>query len=64
MYFHPKLAWPLATYDAITKLSQNLREGWTKSYLKRQVLMFYPPEKNSEHPPPPLPLVRQGLTRD
>ena len=59
MYFHPKLAWPPATYDVISRnhsnwpslnLSQNLREGWTNSYWKRQVLMFYPLGKNSEKP--------------
>ena len=59
MYFHPKLAWPPATYDVISRnhsswpslnSSQNLREGWTNSYWKRQVLMFYPPGKNSEKP--------------
>ena len=28
-------------------LSQNVHEGWTNSYWKRQVLMFYPPEKKT-----------------
>ena len=51
MYFHPKLAWPPATYDVISRnhsnwpslnLSQNVREGWTNRYWKRHVLMFYP----------------------
>ena len=51
IYFHPKLAWPPATYDVISRnhsiwpllnLSQNLREKWTNSYWKRQVLMSYP----------------------
>ena len=59
MYFHPKLAWPPATYDVISRnhsnwpslnLSQNVREGWTNSYSKRQVLMFYPLGKDSEKP--------------
>ena len=54
MYFHPKLAWPPATYDVISRkhsnwptlnLAQNVREGWTNSYWKRQVLMVYPLEK-------------------
>ena len=41
-------------------LSQNLREGWTNSCWKRQVLMFYPQGKNSGkpyggiHPTPPV----------
>ena len=59
MYFHPKLAWPPSTYDVISRnhsnwpslsSSQNQREGWTNSYWKRQVLMFYPLGKNSERP--------------
>ena len=59
MYFHRKLAWPHATHDIISRnhsnwpslnLSQNLREGWTNSYWKRQVLMFYPLGKNWEKP--------------
>ena len=59
MYFHPKLAWPPATYDVISRnhsnwpslnFSQNVREGWMNSYWKRQVLMFYPLAKNSEKP--------------
>ena len=59
MYFHPKMAWPPATYDVIScnhsnwpslNLSQNVREGWTNSYWKRQVLTFYPLGKNSEKP--------------
>ena len=59
MYFHPKMAWPLANYDVIScnysnwpslNLSQNVREGWTNSYWKRQVLTFYPLGKNSEKP--------------
>ena len=54
MYFHPKLAWPPATYDVISRnhsnwpslnSSQNMHEGWTNSYWKRQVLMFYSLEK-------------------
>ena len=28
-------------------LSQNVHEGWTNSYWKRQVLIFYPPEKKT-----------------
>ena len=61
MYFHSKLAWPPATYDAIygnhsnwpsLNLAQNLREEWTNGYWKRQVLLFYPlrKKKNSEKP--------------
>ena len=59
MYFHPKLAWPPATYDVVSRnhsnwpslnLSQNVRKGWMNSYWKRQVLMFYPLGKNSEKP--------------
>ena len=55
----PKLARPLATYDAIARnhsnwpslnLSQNVREGWMNSFWKRQVLMFYPLGRNSEKP--------------
>ena len=68
MYFHSKMAWPPATYDVISRnhrnwpsrnSSQNLREGWTNNYWKRQVLMSYPLAKNSEkknlvgHPPLP-----------
>ena len=57
MYFHPKLAWPPATYDVVSRnhsnwpslnLSQNVRKGWINSYWKRQVLMFYFLGKNSE----------------
>ena len=53
----PKIPWPPKTYDVISRnlsnwpllnLSQNLREGWTNSHWKRQVLMFYPLGKNSE----------------
>ena len=73
MYFHPKLAWPSATDNAISRnhsnwpslsLSQYLREVWANSYWKRQVLMFFPLGKNSEkplgrwHPPRPPSLVR------
>ena len=72
MHFHPKLAWPPATYGVISRnhsdwpslnSSQNLREGWTNSHWKRHVLMFYPLGKNSEkpyggwHPPLPPPHV-------
>ena len=51
MYFHPKLAWPSATYDVISRnhsnwpslnLSQNVCQGWMNGYWKRYVLMFYP----------------------
>ena len=46
--------WPSATYDLISRnhsnwpslnLSQNVREEWTNSYWKRQVLIFFPLEK-------------------
>ena len=59
MYFHPKLAWPPATYDVVSRnhsnwpslnLSQNVRKGWMNSYWKRQVLMFYFLGKNAEKP--------------
>ena len=59
MYFRPKLAWPPAIDNAISRnhsnwpslnLSQNLREIWANSYWKRQVLMFYPLGKDSEKP--------------
>ena len=51
MYFHSKMAWPPATYVVISRnhrnwpplnLTQNAREGWTNSYWKHQVMMFYP----------------------
>ena len=55
MYFHSNMAWPPATYDVISRnhitnhnnwpslnLSQNVREWWTNSYWKREVLTFYP----------------------
>ena len=57
MYFQTKLAWPPATCDVTSRshsswpslnLSQNLRKGWTNSYWRRQVLMFFPLGKNSE----------------
>ena len=70
------MAWPPATYDVISRnhsnwpslnLSQNVREGWTKSYWKREVPMFYPLEKNSKkpsgggiHPHPPPPCTSEG----
>ena len=75
VYFHPILAWPPATYEVISRkhsnwpslnVSQNVRGGWTNSYWKRQVLMFYPLRKDSEkgygggHSPPP-PLYVRGL---
>ena len=72
MYFHPKLAWPLATYDVMSRnhsnwpslnSSQNLREGWTKSYWKRQVLMFYPPGEKTEKPYGVSPGLSKILTR-
>ena len=59
MYFRSTFAWPPATYDVISRkqsnwpslnLTQNLREGWTNNYWKRQELMFYPQGKNSEKP--------------
>ena len=48
---------------------QNVCEGWTNSYWKRQVLMFYPLGKNSKKPwggggggiPLPRPLVRPSV---
>ena len=76
MYFHPKLAWPPATDNAISRnhsnwpslnLSQNLREVWANSCWKRQVLMFFSLGKNSEKTlrgmasPPPPPLYVRGL---
>ena len=71
VYFHSKMAWPPPTNDVISRnhknwpllnLTQNAREGWTNSYWKHQVLMFYLLGENSEKPygvastPPPLPL--------
>ena len=59
MYFQSKRAWPPPTYDVITRnhrhgpspnLTQNVCEGWTNSYGKRQVLKFYPLEENSDKP--------------
>ena len=50
----PKFGLTNCTFDVISlnhstwpslNLSQNLREGWTNSYRKRQVLMFYPVRK-------------------
>ena len=55
--FSPKMAWPSATYDVISRnqsnwlslnLSQNVREGWTSRYWKLQVLMFYPLRKKTQ----------------
>ena len=77
MYFHQKVAWPPATYDVISRnhsnwpslnLSQNVREGWTNSYWKRQVLMFYPLGKKLGKTvvgwhPAPHPLVRPRVKR-
>ena len=54
-----KLAWPPATFYVIfcnhssrpsSNLPQNLREGWTNSFWKHQMLMFYPLGKNLEKP--------------
>ena len=78
MYFHSKMARPPATYDVIScnhrnspplNLSHNAREGYTNSYWKRQVLMFYRLGKNSEkhekgggnHRPPAAPFYVRGL---
>ena len=76
MYFNQKMTWPPATYDVISRTHSNwpslnlskkkVPKGWTNSYWKRQVLMFYPLGKNSKkpyggsgiHPPPPPLLVR------
>ena len=78
-YFQSKMACPPATYDVIShnhsnwpslNLPQNVREGWTNSYWKRQVLMFYPQGKNSGkpyggiHPPPPHPLYVRALSHN
>ena len=83
IYFHAKMAWPPATHDFVSRndrkwpslnLSQNLREGWTNSYWKRQVLVFHPLGKKlrktlgrwhpptSRPPPPTTPLYVRGLT--
>ena len=52
--FSPKIGLTNCTFDVISRnhsnwpslnLSQNLRKGWTNSYRKRQVLMFYPLRK-------------------
>ena len=77
--FSPKIGMLYATYDVISgnhsnrptlNMSQNLCEGWTTSYWKRQVLIFYPLGKNSEKlygwkrctlPPPPPPCTGGGL---
>ena len=57
-YFHSKMAWPPATYDVIShnhsnwpslNLSQNVREGWTSRYWKRQVMMFYLLQKTQKN---------------
>ena len=54
------MAWPPSTYDVISCnhsnclsliLSQNVREGWTNSYWKRQVLTFYPLGKTNSGKP-------------
>ena len=55
----PKIGVTSCSFDVISRnhstwpslnLSQNLREGWTNSYWKCQVLMFYPLRKNSAKP--------------
>ena len=76
VYFHSKMAWPPPTNDVISRnhknwlllnLTQNAREGWTNSYWKHQVLMFYLLGENSEKPygvastPPPPNLARPRL---
>ena len=57
LYFHSKMAWTPPTYDVISlnhgnwpslDLTQNAREGWTKTYAKHHVLMSYPLGENSE----------------
>ena len=57
MPFNTKMAWPPATYDATSRnhsnwpllnLSQDAREGWTNSYWKHQLLIFYRLGKNSK----------------
>ena len=72
MYFHPKLAWPPATYDVISrnhsnwpslKLSQNLCEGWTNSYAGSWCFILYKKKKEEKpyggwDPPPPHVLAR------
>ena len=59
MYFYSKMACPPPTHDVISRndrnwpslnLTQNEREGWTNSYWKHQVVMFYPLGENSEKP--------------
>ena len=76
LYFHTKMARPPDTYDVISRnhsnwpslnLSQNVREGWTNRYWKRQVLMFYPLGKKTQRNPGgihplPSPLYVQRLT--
>ena len=76
VYFYSKMAWPPPTYDVIPRnhknwpllnLTQNAREGWTNSYWKHQVLIFYPLGKNLEKPygmasttaPPPPPCTSE-----
>ena len=50
MYLHPKVAWPPATYDVISRkhsngpslnLSQNLCEGWMNSYARCWCFILY-----------------------
>ena len=50
MYFHPKMVWPPVAYDVISRdhsnwpslnVTQKVRERWTNSFWKRQVLMFF-----------------------
>ena len=71
-----KMAWPPPTYDVISRnprnwpllnLTQNAPEGWTNSYWKRPVPMFYPLRENSAKPlggwhPPPLARPRVKVT--
>ena len=75
MCVHPKFACPPDAYYVIARnnsnwpslnLSQNVREWWTNSCWKRQVLMFYPLGKNpygGGHPTSPPPLVRPRLKK-
>ena len=65
------MAWPSGTYDVIfsnhsnwpsLNLTQNVGEGWTNSYKKRQVLMFNLLGKKPTPPPPPFPFYVRGLS--
>ena len=63
------MAWPPATYDHHwTCLKMRAREGETKSYWKRKVLMFYllgkklnPSGRGWQPPPLPLRLILAGM---